>query len=162
MPNDMDLKGVLKSVIALSGAIGLALGVVSLSGGRPVDVLEALVFGAFGTRMNMASTLVKSVPLLLTGLSVAVAFRAVAQGAQQPGWSPHSLTHQERAAVPVGDVLQRERAAQTERSKKLVRDRLVGVRPFRFAPGIDRTNRNNVVGRSQDTSQRQIEPGNRR
>ena len=70
------MKPFLNSTLALGAALGLGLGVVLLSGGNPLTVLQALVTGAFGTRMNLASTLVKTVPLLLTGLSVALAFRA--------------------------------------------------------------------------------------
>ena len=71
-----DLKPVLQSVQALLLAIGLGLTLVLLSGGDPLAVLEALAYGAAGSRVNLASTLVKTVPLLLTGLSVALAFRA--------------------------------------------------------------------------------------
>ncbi len=72
----LNLRGVLHSVQAIAIAVGLGLGIVLLSGGDPLAVLSALFYGAVGTRSNLASTLVKSVPLLLTGLSVALAFRA--------------------------------------------------------------------------------------
>ncbi len=71
-----DLTPVLRSFQALVLAIGLGLIIVLLSVGDPLAVLEALVHGAFGSRVNLAGTLVKTVPLLLTGLSVALAFRA--------------------------------------------------------------------------------------
>jgi len=61
--------------------IALALGVVSLAlalGGYDVEVaLQALWNGAFGSEQAIASTTLKrSVPLMLTGLAVALAFRA--------------------------------------------------------------------------------------
>ena len=71
----MNPKALLNAARALALALGLGLVVVLLSGGSPSTVLRALVYGAFGTRMNVAGTLVKTVPLLLTGLSVALAFR---------------------------------------------------------------------------------------
>ncbi len=72
----MNLKGLVNSLWALLAAVGLGLAIVLLSGGDPLSVLKALAYGAFGTRVNLAGTIVKSVPLLLTGLSVALAFRA--------------------------------------------------------------------------------------
>ena len=56
--------------------MGVALVIVLLSGGDPLAVLRALWVGALGSPSNLAGTLVKSVPMLLTGLSVALAFRA--------------------------------------------------------------------------------------
>ena len=72
----LDWRPVLRSVQALLVAIGIGLDLVLLSGGSPPAVLHALLHGAVGSRVNLASTLVKTVPLLLTGLSVALAFRA--------------------------------------------------------------------------------------
>ena len=45
-------------------------------GHAPADLLGILVSGSVGSRFALEGTLLKSVPLLLTGLSVAVAFRA--------------------------------------------------------------------------------------
>ncbi len=54
----------------------VAGGVVILaSGENPVAVYRAMVDGAFGSETGVAETLVKTIPLLLTGLGVAVAFR---------------------------------------------------------------------------------------
>ncbi len=72
----MTPKSLLPSFYALLFALGLGLGVVLLSGGNPWLVLKTLAYGAFGTKTSLAGTLVKTVPLLLTGLSVALAFRA--------------------------------------------------------------------------------------
>ena len=61
------------SVLVIAFAAGGVL--VTLSGGHPGKAGAALLYGAFGTRGHIAGVLVKTVPLLLTGLSVAVAFR---------------------------------------------------------------------------------------
>ena len=54
----------------LFGAILLAL-----AGANPIETYRAMVNGAFGTTYNITETLVKAVPLIFTGLSVAIAFR---------------------------------------------------------------------------------------
>lgn len=54
-------------LLALSGAA---------FGHSPADLLGILVSGSIGSRFAFEGTLLKSIPLLLTGLSVAVAFRA--------------------------------------------------------------------------------------
>jgi simple sugar transport system permease protein len=58
-------------------ALGLftLAGIVRLAGASPIAVAQALWFGAFGSSYNVADTLIQTVPLLLTGLSVALAFR---------------------------------------------------------------------------------------
>jgi simple sugar transport system permease protein len=56
------------------GVLVLA-GVILLVGANPLLVAQALGEGAFGSPYKLANTLVQTVPLLLTGLSVAVAFR---------------------------------------------------------------------------------------
>ena len=48
---------------------------LALSGENPWTVYEAMARGALGDRNGLAETLVKTIPLLLTGLGVAVAFR---------------------------------------------------------------------------------------
>jgi ABC-type uncharacterized transport system permease subunit len=50
-------------------------GVILASGENPIEVYRAMLDGAFGSRTGVAETLVKTIPLLLTGLGVAVAFR---------------------------------------------------------------------------------------
>ena len=61
---------------ALVISFGLALLVIALSHGSPRAALSALADGAFGSAYAVADTLTKMTPLLLTGLGVAVAFRA--------------------------------------------------------------------------------------
>ena len=60
-------------------SIGLALvfgGLVLLAAGEdPISVYRAMLRGALGDRNGVAETLVKTIPQLLTGLGVALAFR---------------------------------------------------------------------------------------
>lgn len=62
--------------VALALSFGLALLVIALAHGSPRAALTALASGAFGSPYALADTLTKTTPLLLTGLGVAVAFRA--------------------------------------------------------------------------------------
>ncbi len=67
------------SVLATILSVLLAFvagGVVILaSGENPFEVYKAMLDGAFESRTGVAETLVKTIPLLLAGLGVAVAFR---------------------------------------------------------------------------------------
>jgi general nucleoside transport system permease protein len=69
-----------KRLLAAFAAAASAVLLLALSGAAfghsPVDLLGILVSGSIGSRFAFEGTLLKSVPLLLTGLSVAVAFRA--------------------------------------------------------------------------------------
>ena len=49
--------------------------IIRLSGGSPTAVARALAEGAFGSAYNLSETLVQTIPLILTGLAVALAFR---------------------------------------------------------------------------------------
>jgi general nucleoside transport system permease protein len=59
----------------LVGSLALLSLVIVLAGASPVKIAEALFKGAFGSKYNIADTFVQTVPLLLTGLGVAIAFR---------------------------------------------------------------------------------------
>lgn len=64
------------AILACSGAIA-ALAVCGIAFGRaPGELLSILASGSIGSSFALQGTLLKSVPLLLTGLSVAIAFRA--------------------------------------------------------------------------------------
>src|SRR5216684_5090603 len=62
------------------GAALLSLILLALSGiafgHAPGELLSILISGSVGSKFALEGTLLKSVPLLLTGLSVAIAFRA--------------------------------------------------------------------------------------
>lgn len=56
--------------------LGLVALIVALAGGAPRAALAALIHGAAGSRANLFDSLTLAIPLVLTGLAVAVAFRA--------------------------------------------------------------------------------------
>ena len=64
-------------VSVLSFVLALVVGgiVLALAGENPIAVYRAMWAGAFGDRNGVAEVLVKTTPLLLAGLGVAVAFR---------------------------------------------------------------------------------------
>jgi len=62
-------------VVAAGAALGASAIAVGLAGADPLLALGALARGALGDRFALGDTLLKSCPLLLTGLAVAVAFR---------------------------------------------------------------------------------------
>ena len=67
----------LTPLVAVACALALTSGALVLGGHDPVRGIAALVGGAFGSWDRLLSiTLVRSVPLILAGLAVALAFRA--------------------------------------------------------------------------------------
>ncbi len=54
-------------------------------GHAPGELLGILISGSFGSAFALEGTILKSVPLLLTGLCVAIAFRAGAFSAASAG-----------------------------------------------------------------------------
>jgi len=71
---------VLLSVLAPLGALAasfiISAGIIAWSGADPISAYRHIFLGAFGTRFAMTETLTRTVPLILTGLAVTVAFRA--------------------------------------------------------------------------------------
>jgi general nucleoside transport system permease protein len=67
---------VLPSVLALVGALVVSAVVIALAGQNPFVALLALADGAFGSLDSLSEVAVKSCPLLLTGLAIAVAFQS--------------------------------------------------------------------------------------
>jgi len=66
----------MRQVAAAIAAILLLSLSALLFGRSPLELLSILINGSVGSRFAIDGTLLKSVPLLLTGLSVALAFRA--------------------------------------------------------------------------------------
>ena len=66
---------VIGSAAALLALVALAFA-GALFGHTPLEVLGALTEGSVGSALALRSTIVRSVPLLLTGLCVVIAFRA--------------------------------------------------------------------------------------
>ena len=63
------------SLIALVLAIITGGIIIWLFGNNPFEAYKALIQGAFGTPMALTQSLTKSVPLMLTGLAVALAYK---------------------------------------------------------------------------------------
>lgn len=70
----------MRSMLAGAVATIVAIGVLTLAaipfGHSPIELLTILITGSIGSQFALSGTVTKSVPLLLTGLSVVVAFRA--------------------------------------------------------------------------------------
>lgn len=62
----------------LAIAVALLVGAVAVlaAGESPLAAYAELLRGAFGTQTNLAATLTRSIPIILTGLAVGFAFRA--------------------------------------------------------------------------------------
>src|SRR5215212_3577539 len=70
------LPTLLSSLLAIAVALLAGAIVLALSGANPIPAYEALFAGAFGGQRELAETLVMTTPLILGGLSFAVASRA--------------------------------------------------------------------------------------
>jgi len=68
--------GIWPSAVAVTLALLVSALVVAVAGGNPLLALQALVTGAFGSLDGLSEVAVKSCPLLLTGMAVALAFQA--------------------------------------------------------------------------------------
>ncbi|HYL58745.1 MAG TPA: hypothetical protein VEU51_07730, partial [Candidatus Acidoferrales bacterium] len=68
------IASIAKPVAALAIALAIISIVLLALGASPVGVFAALAEGAFGTWYAFSDTIVKSVPLIFTGLAVALAF----------------------------------------------------------------------------------------
>ncbi|WP_226574757.1 ABC transporter permease [Acuticoccus sediminis] len=61
---------------AVAVALVLSGGLIALSGASVPEAFRRIAIGAFGSRLAITETLTRATPLILTGLAVAVAFRA--------------------------------------------------------------------------------------
>jgi ABC-type uncharacterized transport system permease subunit len=66
----------LPSLLALAGALAVSAVIIAISGHSPAAAFGALVTGAFGSLDSASEVAVKTCPLLLTGLAVAISFQA--------------------------------------------------------------------------------------
>ncbi|MEA4901566.1 ABC transporter permease [Desulfitobacterium sp.] len=70
------VQGIITPLIAIGIAVMIgALGMI-LTGHDPLQAYSALFKGAFGSKVNFANTLANAVPLILSGLGIAVTFKA--------------------------------------------------------------------------------------
>jgi general nucleoside transport system permease protein len=70
------LMNVLSIVVALLLSIIIASGIIKSAGAEPAVVFLAIAKGAFGSKSAVIDTLIKSTPIMLTGLATIFAFRA--------------------------------------------------------------------------------------
>ncbi|RWR11329.1 ABC transporter permease [Paenirhodobacter populi] len=63
-------------LIAVAAALALAGGLIALAGAPVLRAYGLIVTEAFGSRLAATETLTRAIPLILTGLAAAVAFRA--------------------------------------------------------------------------------------
>jgi ABC-type uncharacterized transport system permease subunit len=68
--------GIALPLLAILATLALCSMLIVLAGANVFDAYGALFAGALGSRFNLVETVVKAAPLVLTGLAVAVAFRA--------------------------------------------------------------------------------------
>ncbi len=66
---------IITPIISLIVAFFISVGIFSLAGVPPLTTIRVVIFGAFGSFHNFSETIVKMIPLLLTGLSVTLAFK---------------------------------------------------------------------------------------
>ncbi|MEF2551278.1 ABC transporter permease [Aurantimonas sp. A2-1-M11] len=63
-------------ILAVLTALALSGVLIALAGAPVLEAYARIVEGAFGSRLALTETLTRTTPLILTGLAVAVAFRA--------------------------------------------------------------------------------------
>ncbi|MFZ1480913.1 MAG: ABC transporter permease, partial [Paracoccaceae bacterium] len=61
---------------AIAVTLVLCAGLIAMAGVNPLTAYAEMLKGAFGSRLSVTETLTRAVPLMLTGLAAAVAFRA--------------------------------------------------------------------------------------
>ncbi len=66
----------LPSLLALAGALTVSALIIAVSGHSPAAAFGALISGAFGSLDSLSGVAVKTCPLLLAGLAMAVSFQA--------------------------------------------------------------------------------------
>jgi ABC-type uncharacterized transport system permease subunit len=70
------VRGLAPSLLAVAVALLAGAGIIAIAGADPLAAYGALLSGAFGSADSLSEVAVKSCPLLLAGLAVAVAFQA--------------------------------------------------------------------------------------
>ena len=66
----------LSILVSLIVSLAVTAGVIYLSGAEPGVVLLAIARGSFGNLSAIIDTLIKSTPIMITGLATIIAFRA--------------------------------------------------------------------------------------
>lgn len=69
------LANILYSILAIIFALIIGAVLIFLSGHNVINAYYNLFYGAFGNTYNLSQTLLKTIPLIFTGLAVAVSFQ---------------------------------------------------------------------------------------
>lgn len=75
----------LSTLIALILSIGISSILISMTGSDAKDVLWSILKGSFGSKNAIIDTLIKSVPILITGLATIISYRAKVWNIGQEG-----------------------------------------------------------------------------
>lgn len=100
---------------AIAVALGLCAGLIALAGVNPLAAYFEMLKGAFGSRLAVTETLTRAIPLILTGLAAATAFRArlwnigaegqFYMGALFTAWAGHGVVTGLPAPLAIGVLL---------------------------------------------------------
>lgn len=69
------IEGLVTPFVAIVIAILIGAGVMLVTGHNPLTAYGALFSGAFGSTVNLSNTLANAIPLILSGLAVAIGFK---------------------------------------------------------------------------------------
>jgi simple sugar transport system permease protein len=107
-------QGILAPILSVALALIVGAFVVLFTGSNPLTAYWQLVQGAFSGSYNISETLVAAIPLILTGLSVAFAFRTglfnigaegqLFMGAIVSSWVGFSFNYPPIILIPMGIV----------------------------------------------------------
>lgn len=98
----LDVRSAVVPIAVSVGALAASAVVLLVAGANPLLALGALAEGAFGDGFALADTLGKTCPLVLTGLAVAIAFRAGVWNIGAEGQLLVGALAATAAAVPLG------------------------------------------------------------
>jgi simple sugar transport system permease protein len=70
------LEGLVTPLVAIIIAVLIGAGVMLVTGHNPLTAYGALFSGAFGSTVNLSNTLANAIPLILSGLGVAIGFKS--------------------------------------------------------------------------------------
>src|SRR5665648_100565 len=70
------IEGLVTPFVAIVIALLIGAGVMLVTGNNPVLAYGALFSGAFGSTVNLSNTFASAIPLILSGLGVAIGFKA--------------------------------------------------------------------------------------
>jgi simple sugar transport system permease protein len=71
-----DAAAPLRALIGIAAALAVSAVIILLVGVNPITAYRAMLDGSFGNRFSLATTGVRMTPILLTGVAVALSFRA--------------------------------------------------------------------------------------